>query len=90
MNDLYPEDVPGFTQALDAVQVVGGVLLPPEAARQLVMVVAAVLRPHLTAELYADLADDEVVTAISQYAPELGLSTYFDNVSHGLRRSLDG
>lgn len=84
MNEPTPDDVPGFAQAVMAVRAVGGVLLPAEAAIQLVTVVAAVLRPHLTAEVYADLADDEVLTS-----PQLDLSRYFDSCSHHIRESLN-
>ena len=91
MNGVYPEDVPGFQQALDAVQVVGGVLLTDVAARQLVMTVAAVLRPHLQAEMFADLADDEIIHALDHALEQVGamqVSGYFDAISSEIRWGL--
>lgn len=51
------EDVPGMLEALHAVQYVGGVLLSPEAAHQLVVAAWYAAEPASRAAAFADAAD---------------------------------
>lgn len=57
MIPVVLEDVPGALEALEAVQYVGGVLLPPEAARQLVVAVLFASEAGTRSAAFADAAD---------------------------------
>lgn len=57
MNTLVLDEVPGMVEALHAVQLVGGVLLEPAAARQLVVASWLAAEPAARAAAFADAAD---------------------------------
>lgn len=57
MNTIVLDEVPGMLQALQAVQLVGGVLLDPRAAQQLVVAAWYAAEPAARAAAFADAAD---------------------------------
>jgi hypothetical protein len=85
-------DIPGFAQALAAVQRGGGVLLSADAARQLTMAALFVAGPHVRAEVLADTADD--IAAMAEHLPPadtvqlLQVATALDQASHDIREAL--
>jgi hypothetical protein len=54
---IVVEEVPGLLEALHAVQYVGGVLLHPDAAKQLVVAAWLAAEPATRAAAFADAAD---------------------------------
>jgi len=88
--------IPGALPALDAVQYVGGVLLTPDAAEQLVFAALHAADPLIRADLLADISDDAYEQALDLFAlghveraltlNEFGSS--LDEASHAIREAL--
>lgn len=57
MSAIVLDEVPGMVEALRAVQFVGGVLLDPRAAHQLVVAAWYAAEPAARAAAFADAAD---------------------------------
>lgn len=57
LQPLVLDEVPGMPEALHAVQLVGGVLLDPRAAQQLVVAAWYAAEPAARAAAFADAAD---------------------------------
>lgn len=57
IESIALDEISGMTEALHAVQLVGGVLLDPHAARQLVVAAWYAAEPAARAAAFADAAD---------------------------------
>lgn len=77
MSPIVLDEVPGMIEALHAVQLVGGVLLDPRAAQQLVVAAWYAAEPAARAAAFADAAD--MVAEFADSSP--GLSYLHDAAS---------
>lgn len=80
------DEVPGMAEALRAVQLVGGVLLDPLAARQLVVAAWYAAEPAARAAAFADAADILYDIADAWKVPEYEhAATMIDMISFQMR-----
>lgn len=68
MNHL-PNEVTGWEAGVDALMRVGGVLLTPDAANALSLVLTLTVTPFVKADVLADISDDLAELALAELAP---------------------
>ncbi len=96
MRQVVLAHIPGALPALEAVQYVGGVLLSPDAAEQLVFAALHAADPHIRADLLADISDDAYEQALDLFAlghleRAVTLNDFghaLDQASHQIREAL--
>ncbi len=94
---MTPHEVTGMGPAVDVLQRVGGVLLPPDAAQALAFALIGTVAPYLQADMLADIADDlhdaaRGYAAAQDFGPAAALlaqSFALDNASHQIREALN-
>lgn len=82
------DEVPGMLDALRAVQLVGGILLDPVAAQQLVVAAWFAAEPAARAAAFADAADvlTDLFEQTGAQAPSILLAaSVLDQMSHDMR-----
>jgi hypothetical protein len=67
------DEIPGMAEALRAVQLIGGVLLDPRAAQQIVVAAWAAAEPAARSAAFADAAD-----VLTEFASDPGLGYLAD------------
>jgi hypothetical protein len=83
---LVIDEIPGMPEALRAVQYVGGVLMTPEAAQQLVVAAWFAAEPAARAAAFADAADMFYEWADAWKSAEYhNAATVLDMMSHEMR-----
>lgn len=83
---LVLDEIPGMVEALEAVQLVGGVLLDPRAAQQLVIAAWYAAEPAARAAAFADAADLLDDYAEAWKIPEYGhAANLLDMISYQMR-----
>lgn len=86
MNILVLDEIPGMPEALQAVQLVGGVLLHPDAAQQLAVAAWMAGAPAARAAAFADAADMFYEWADAWKSAEYhNAATVLDMMSHEMR-----
>lgn len=89
MNAIILDEIPGMMEALSAVQLVGGVLLDPTAAKQLVVAAWYAAEPAARAAAFADAADILHDTADAWQVPEYEhAAVMLDMISYQMRGGL--
>ncbi len=89
MNAIILDEIPGMAEALRAVQLVGGVLLDPSAAQQLVVAAWWAAEPAARAAAFADAADMLHDQASAWKVPEYEhAAVMLDMVSYQMRGGL--
>lgn len=85
---IVMDEVPGMVEALHAVQLVGGVLLDPVAAQQLVVAAWLAAEPATRAAAFADASDvlTDLFVQTGAQAPSILLAaSVLDQMSHEMR-----
>lgn len=89
MTDIDPADVPGYTEAImavnqlqDSFELTSGTVLEQVDIGKIVVAVMLVTRPYVQAEVLADMSD--LLATTGQEA----LAVLLDNVSGGMRKAL--
>ena len=88
MTPIVLDEVPGMPEALRAVQYIGGVLLSPQAAHQLVVAAWFAAEPAARAAAFADAAD-----ILTEYGQAFGTPVFeqaaqlLDHFSHEMRKT---
>lgn len=83
---VFLDEVPGMVEALHAVQLVGGVLLEPRAAHQLVVAAWYAAEPAARAAAFADAADFLYDQGDAWGVPEYEhAATMLDMISYQMR-----
>lgn len=86
MTALTLDEIPGMIEALHAVQLVGGVLLDPRAAQQLVVAAWYAAEPAARAAAFADAADMFYEWADAWKSPEYqNAAVMLDMMAHEMR-----
>lgn len=86
--ELVLDEVPGMTEALHAVQLVGGVLMTPDAARQLTVAAWIAAEPAARAAAFADAADIFYDVADAWKSAEYhNAAVMLDMMAHEMRSS---
>jgi len=86
---LVLDEIPGMVEALHAVQLVGGVLLDPTAAQQLVVAAWYAAEPAARSAAFADAADVliDLYVQTHEQMPSLLLGAgVLDQMSYEMRR----
>jgi hypothetical protein len=88
------DQLPGFSDAVEVLRRVGGVLLPADAAHALSGALILTVTPHVKAETLADIADDLYAAADQSPHPRVyrelrAFADALDTASHHIREALN-